>query len=129
MVETLSCPLCFGATEDRRKCLQSIQRLRDADFPDLADDPLWQHRHRLTLQTGGKHSSDIAIYEEAVAEYLKQGKGVHAVRLRILIGELMGRETISFRERYAYTLERHIELLRAELEQAGLHERTTALVG
>ena len=125
MVEVLSAPLCFGG--DREKALQSVKRLRDEDYPELRSDPLWSQRQQLTFATGVKRNDDFNIYEEAVAEYLRQGKGVLAVRLRVLVGEMMWRETTSFRERYGYGLEKHRQLLRSEIEQAGLTDRLIAV--
>lgn len=125
MVEVLSAPLCFGG--DREKALNSVKRLRDGDYPELGSDPLWLQRQRLTFTTGVKRNDDFNIYEEAVAEYLHQGKGVLAVRLRVLIGELMWGETVSFRERYGYTMEKHRQLLRSEIEQSGLTARLVAV--
>jgi len=127
MIEVLSTPLCFGI--DRQKALHSVKRLKDEDYPELSADPLWSQRHKLTFATGVKHNDDFDIYEEAVAEYLRQGKGVLAVRLRTLVGELMWSETVSFRERYGYTLAEHRRRLRAEIEQAGLTLRLIAVAG
>ena len=124
MVEVLSAPLCFGT--DREKALQALKRLHDEDHPELQSDPLWSQRQQLTLATGVKRNDDFNIYEEAIVEYLRQGQGVLAVRLRVLIGELMWGETISFRERYGYTMEKHRQLLRSEIEQAGLTDRLIA---
>ena len=125
MLEVLSAPLCFGG--DREKALQSVKRLRDGDYPELASDPLWSQRQQLTFATGVKRNNDFNIYEEAVSEYLRQGKGALAVRLRVLVGELMWGETISFRERYGYSMEKHRQLLRSEIEQAGLMARLVAV--
>ena len=125
LVEGLGAPLCFGG--DRQKALQSVKRLRDGDHPELLDDPLWAQRQRLTFATGVKHNDDFIVYEEAIATYLNQGKGIRAVRLRMLVGELMWFETVSFRERYNYTFERHRQLLRDEMEQAGLTARLMVL--
>lgn len=122
--EAMGAPVCFGW--EREKALLSVRRLRDGDYPELASDPLWSQRQQLTFATGIKRNDDFNIYEEAVAEYLRQGKGVLAVRLRVLIGELMWGETISFRERYGYSMEKHRQLLRSEIEQAGLTDRLIA---
>ena len=125
LVEALGAPLCLGG--DRQKALQSVKRLRDEDYPELLDDPLWAQRQRLTLVTGVKRNDDLLVYEKAIATYLSQGKGILAVRLRMLVGELMWSETVSFRERYNYTFERHRQLLRDEIERAGLTARLVAL--
>ena len=124
MVEAMGAPLCFGW--ERGKALLSVKRLRDADYPELAGDPLWSQRRQLTFATGVKRNDDFNIYEEAIAEYLRQGRGVLAVRLRVLVAELMWGETISFRERYSYSMEKHRNLLRSEIEQAGLTDRLIA---
>ncbi len=121
LTEAMGAPVCFGW--EREKALLSVKRLRDGDYPELASDPLWSQRQQLTFATGVKRNDDFNIYEEAVAEYLRQGKGVLAVRLRVLVGELMWRETTSFRERYGYSMEKHRQLLRGEIEQAGLTDR------
>ena len=121
MVEVLTAPFCFGG--DREKALHSIKRLRNEDYPELESDPLWSQRHKLTFTAGVKYNDDFNIYEEAIVEYLRQGKGILAVRLRVLIGELMWNETISFRERYQYSMEKHLQMLRSEIDQAGLADR------
>ena len=124
LTEAIGTPLCFGW--EREKALLSVKRLRDGDHRELAGDPLWSQRQQLTFATGVKRNDDFNIYEEAVAEYLRQGKGVLAVRLRVLVGELMWGETTSFRERYGYTMEKHRQLLRSEIAQAGLTDRLIA---
>lgn len=124
LAEAMGAPLCFGW--EREKALLSVKRLRDSDYPELAGDPLWSQRQQLTFATGVKRNDDFNIYEEAIAEYLRQGRGVLAVRLRVLVAELMWGETISFRERYSYSMEKHRNLLRSEIEQAGLTDRLIA---
>ncbi len=126
MVEALSAPLCLG--KGREGVLQAVKRLHDEDYPELQSDPLWSHRHTLTFATGVKSNSDFGIYEEAILEYLHQGKGILAVRLRVLIGELMWSETVSFRERSDYSMEKHRRLLKDNIAAAGLTARL-AVVG
>ena len=70
MVEVLSAPICFGINRD--KALLSVKRLRDEDYLELQSDPLWSQRQQLTFATGVKRNDDFNIYEEAIAEYLRQ---------------------------------------------------------
>jgi tetratricopeptide (TPR) repeat protein len=126
MVEVLSSPICFGLGYGK-ECLHWLQRLSDADFPELTHDPMWIQRHQITLESGVKYNNDFHLYEEAISEYLRQGDGIRAVRLRVLVGELMWRETLAFQDRYKYSGKRHAELLRENLKQAGLSKRLPAV--
>lgn len=125
LLEALSSPQCFGA--DRERLLKEAQRIPDESAPALREDPLWARRARLRFKTGEKRSDDPALLEEAIAAYLAAGDGVRAVRLRVLHGERMWTEAISFQERYGFTLAKHLETLRAELTRAGLGARLAAL--
>ena len=125
LMETITSPLCFGARE-RRKLLNWLQRMPDDAYPDCVD-PLWQRRSQLTFAEAVKENDDYRVFEQLLNEYHRIGMGVRAVRLRLLTGELMGHETVSFRERYAWTGEKFRSLLTADLERAGLHCRLVAV--
>ena len=49
------------------------------------------------------------------------------MRLRVLYGELMESETISFRERKGFTWGKHRDTLRRDCERARLADRLDAL--
>jgi hypothetical protein len=122
----ISSPLCFGGGYDLRvKCLKTLQGMQD----DLVtgDDVLWRERRRLTFRTGVKQNDDFHIYEDAIEESLATGSGTRAIWLRMLIGELMAMETVSFQQRYDWTPPKHREDLRRDLLRAGLSVRATAL--
>src|SRR5258708_25376910 len=87
MLEVLSAPRCFGPGRDA--CLRWLQQYSDEDFPELTDGPLWRQRHALTFETGVKYNTDFLIYEDAIQDYLRSGKAIFAVRLRILVRDLM----------------------------------------
>jgi len=53
--------------------------------------------------------------------------GTRAVWLRMLVGELMSMETMSFQERYGWTPTKHREDLRRDLLWAGPSARLLAL--
>jgi hypothetical protein len=127
LMEAITSPRCFGAW-DRKKLLHWLQRLGD-DACSACDDPLWRRRHDLTFVDGVKEKDDYRVFEELAEEYHRLGMGVRAVRLRILTGELMGHETVSFRERYGWTDEKYQSLLKADLRRAGLHQRLVATSG
>lgn len=125
-VEAIGSPLAFGPLK-RLETLNWLKRLKDDAFPNLAEDPLWRERHQLTFETGEKTSGDFEVYERAVQTYLEQGRGDRAVRLRILIGELIWAEATPFRERMGYTLEVHLARLRENLARGGFERRLESL--
>ena len=119
-------PLCFGGHHLHTDALQWLKRLDDAAHPDCSD-PFWRRRRLFSLQTGVKHSPDVALYEEVLADYRSRDDGIRAVRVRLLLGEIMTRETTSFRDRHGWTPESHRSLLAADLRAAGLHDRLPTL--
>lgn len=125
LMEAITSPRCFGAC-DRKKLLNWLQRLGDDTCPDSVD-PLWKRRNDLSFVQGIKEKDDYYVLEELVGEYHRMGLGIRAVYLRILTGELMHSETISFRERNGWTAERYQLLLKADLEKAGLQNRLPAM--
>jgi len=92
-----------------------------------ADDVLWRERRRLTFRTGVRENDDIQIYEDAITAYLASGAGARAVWLRMLVGEVMSRETVSFQERYGWTRAKQREDLIHDFLAAGLSARIPAL--
>jgi len=125
LMEAITSPRCFGAP-DRTKLLNWLQRLGD-DAGAASDDPLWKRRHELTFVEGVKEKDDYRVFEALIEEYHRLDRGVRAVRLRILTGELIGRETVSFRERQNWTDEKWRSLLRSDLQRAGLHQRLATI--
>jgi tetratricopeptide (TPR) repeat protein len=125
MMQALTAPICFGAG-DRKRLLGALQRMNDAARP-AEDDPLWDRRSELTFSDGVKEKHDYTVFEELIAAYHERGLGVRAIRLRILAGELMGHETISFQERQHWDWNEYWRKLRADLETAGLADRVVCL--
>ncbi len=125
LLVAISSPLCFGGYDLRLRCLKALQRMEDGAF--TGGDVLWRERQRLTFRTGVKQNDDFRIYEEAIEAYLAAGEGTHAVWLRMLVGELMSMETISFQERYGWTHTKQRQDLQRDLPQAGLTTRLAAL--
>jgi hypothetical protein len=126
LLASISSPLCFSGGYDLRlKCLRALQGMKD----DLVTggEVLWRERRRLTFQTGVKQNDDFRLYDEAIEAYLAAGAGTRAVWLRMLVGELMEMEAISFQERYGWTPTKHREDLRHDLLRAGLSARVPAL--
>ena len=125
VVNCLTSPLAFGHF-DRLKCLSWFKRLpHDGDAADA--DPLWLRRERLTFAEGVRDHGDYEVYAEAIEHYHEQGLSIRAVRLRVLYGELMGGETVSFRERKGLRWADYWADLRRDCERAGLHDRLDAL--
>jgi hypothetical protein len=122
MLEAGTAPLAFGSRELREQCFRWLRAAPDLALPDCRD-PLWLRRRELTLAEAVRWNDDYLVYEDAIAAYHELGWGVRAVRLRVLVGELMGLETVSFRERYGWTFEGHAEKLAADLARAGLPPR------
>jgi len=124
MMQALTSPICFGAT-DRKKLLNWLQRMGNDVYS--GPDPLWHRRSQLTFAEGVYANDDYRVFEELIAEYHRMGMGVRAVRLRVLAGELMGRETVSFQERANWTGTKFRTQLEADLERAELHGRLVAV--
>jgi tetratricopeptide (TPR) repeat protein len=125
MLHVLRCPPCFGG--EAPKCLHWLQRYRDDEFPHLADDPLWQARHRITFKTGVTHNDDYLIYRDAIAWYMNAGKFFEGITLRLTYAALMQGETHPFQERYGFTMSGHLQQLKADFLRAGLEERANAV--
>lgn len=125
LMEAITSPRCFGA-RDRKKLLGWLQRFGD-DAVAAHYDPLWARRADLTFADGVKEKGDYQVLDELIEAYHNLGMGVRAVRLRILTGELMHFETVSFRERQGWTVEKYRLLLRADIERAGLTRRLVAV--
>lgn len=128
MLQAISSPFCFTGYEARRQCLAWLKQMPDEVLPGDSD-PLWQNRHKLTFQTGVKQNDDFRIYAEAVEAYHVQGDGHRAIRLRMLIGELMQMETTAFQGRYGWSQQGHLEQLKQEIKRAGVTERLGFLPG
>lgn len=128
LLVSISSPLCFSGGYDLRlKCLRALQGMKDDLVTEADDDVLWRERRRLTFQTGVKQNDDFRLYDEAIEAYLAAGVGTRAIWLRMLVGELMSLETISFQERYGWTPTKHREDLQRDLLRAGLSVRVQAL--
>jgi hypothetical protein len=95
-------------------------------YPDCTD-PLWKRRGELTFAEGVYEKEDYRVFEELIDDYHLHGMGVRAVRLRVLAGELMGRETVFFQERAGWTGLKFRTQLKADLKGAGLHGRLVAV--
>lgn len=142
MLDTIRSPLAFrGAsfwaetflptenvnrTDFRRKCLLWLQASSSTD-PVVADDPLYQARHRLTFANGVKEHGDYLVYDEVIEAYLKQERCLDAVRLTMTYGELMMCETTPFRERSGFTLSGYRARLKLVFQQAKLMDRLVFL--
>lgn len=124
LMQAITSPRCFGAW-DRKKLLNALQRLDGAGA--VSGDPLWKRRHDLTFAEGVKEKDDYRVFDELIEEYHRLGMGVRAVHLRILTGELIGSETVSFRDRQGWTTRKYQSLLSADLQRAGLHLRLVAV--
>ena len=126
LLDMICAPLCFGrGYEARLKSLRALQRLPDELVSD--DDVLWRQRRSLTFRTGVKANDDFLLYEEAIAAYLSAGHARRAVWLRMLVGELLALESVSFQERYGWTQEKHRGDLARDLLAAGFSARLTML--
>ena len=125
MIQAICCPLVFFDLSLRAQVLSWLQRIPDQ--PQFREDPMWSNRKKLTFDIGVKTNDDFIIYEDAINEYLRQGKGIQAIRLREAMNDLMNVETLAFRERYNYSDERHKELLIENLRQAGLEDRIASV--
>lgn len=115
---------CFGPPAERPLNWLAKQE----ELPErFADDPLCLQRHRLHLDFGGtKLNPAYPILDEAISVYGEQGRFVEAVTLLQTYGMLMWSETVSFQERYGFTLAGHASRFDALIEAAGLPDRRSA---
>jgi hypothetical protein len=126
LLDVICAPLCFGrGYEARLKSLRALQSLPDELVS--GDDVFWRQRRSLTFHTGVKENDDLLLYEEAIAAYLAAGHGRRAIWLRMLVGELLSLETVSFQGRYGWTLEKHQVALTRDLVAAGFSARLPML--
>jgi hypothetical protein len=126
LLVAISTPLCFGGGDEvRLKCLRSLQGMQDELI--TTGDVLWRERRRLTFRTGVRESDDFRIYEDAIAAYLAAEEGRRAIWLRMLVGELMLGQTVSFQERYGWSRAKQRQDLTRDLMLAGLSARIPAL--
>lgn len=143
MIAALSSPMIFwGGTwwaEDhlpservlrhdyRKKFLYWLRQARPDEASELADHPLFAARGRLTFASGVTTNDDYPILDESIGMLIDSGRALDAVRLAMLYGELMGTETVSFKERYAFTEETQKARLLRTFVAAGLDERAELL--
>lgn len=126
LLVAISTPLCFGGEDEvRLKGLRGLQGMKDDLVP--ADDVVWRERRHLTLRTGVRENDDFRIYEDAISACRATRAGTRAIWLRMLVGELMSRETVSFQERYGWTRAKQRQDLARDLQRAGLSARIPAL--
>jgi hypothetical protein len=127
--ETYLPPERVNRQDYRRKCLLWLQKTRPEQAGSVADDPLFRERNRLTFAYGVTTNDDFLIYDEAVEAYVEQGRAVDAIRLVMVYGELMMRETTPFRERYQFTPAAYRQRLLRLFRAAKLEERISFLEG
>jgi tetratricopeptide (TPR) repeat protein len=100
LLAIISPPSLGGADS---KALQWLARQKQCP-ENLAEDPIWQNRLKLSFRFGGtKTNDDYLILQAAVDEYRAANRGVEACTLMQCYGELMYRETVSFQERYHFS--------------------------
>lgn len=140
MIATIRCPLCFrGASfwadtylptdhvnrqDFHKKCFHWLQQTRSAPSHEIADDPLFQARGRLTFASGVTTNDDYLVYDEVIDAYVRLGRTIEAIQLGMRYGELMMGETTPFRERYCFTTARHRIRLRQLFHAANLADRS-----
>ncbi len=106
-LRTLRSPLAFGS--DARQALRWLKAQEDCPV-SLADDPLWLRRNELEWNFGGvETNSTYGVLADAIESYKSCGNAVATVSLMQVYGELMSRETISFRERSGFDTSKHVD--------------------
>jgi hypothetical protein len=117
-------PPCFGgASADALTWLR-----RQTQCPDeFVGDPLWRRRNELQFKFGGtKENPEYVVLQSLIAEYRNAGSGTLAMLLLQTYGELMRRETVSFRERYGFSIESHIDAQLRLGDELGIDRRMRA---
>ncbi len=78
--------------------------------PQLADDPIWRRRERLTMRFGGVAENDqYQLLRDAIDEYLDQARYIPAMTLMQTYAQHMGRETGSFQERNEFQAQEYVD--------------------
>ncbi|MBI3469600.1 MAG: tetratricopeptide repeat protein [Planctomycetes bacterium] len=111
----------------RKKSLDMLKRLPTRQQDAVADDPLFAVLGRLSFAYGVKNNDDYGLYEQVINSYLEAGRPLDAILLWMLYGELMGFETVSFRERYGFSEQTFGERLFSLFQAAGLKRRALLL--
>ena len=97
-IQAIISPPSFGGPP-----LKAVQWLRAQALPAGERDPIWRACGQLTFQFGGsKENADYPVLLAAIATYEEQGNYRCASTLMQTYAELMGAETVSFQQRYAF---------------------------
>ena len=97
-IQAIISPPSFGGPP-----LKAVQWLRAQALPAGESDPIWRACGQLTFQFGGsKENADYPVLLAAIDTYLEQGNYRGASTLMQTYAELMGAETVSFQQRYAF---------------------------
>jgi hypothetical protein len=109
-IRAVRSPPSLGRGADLKKTWGWLSRQSRAP-EDLADDPIWLNRTALAVPPrGGTKRSDVYLaLAEAADGYSTRGDTCAALSLWQAYGEFIWGETISFQERYGFTLESHQE--------------------
>lgn len=109
-LRVLRSPLAFGP--DAKQALRWFKTQKDCPGT-LAGDPLWLRRNELEWNFGGvETNSTYGVLADAIESYRNCGNAIATVSLMQVYGELMSRETISFRERSGFDTSKHVDNLR-----------------
>lgn len=110
---------------DLRKIWAWVSR-QSSGPDDLADDPIWLRRAALAAPpAGGTKQNDVyLVLAEAAGGYSARGEISAALSLWQTYAEFMWAETVSFRERYGFTVAAHQERQRSleARQHTGLRE-------
>ena len=110
-------PISFGW---RDMAVVRWLQLQESCPDDVASDPIWTNRKRMTGRYGGtKENDNYLVFNEAIQCYVEMDDDWTAIVLSITYGELMCRETVSFQERYGFDKKQYIPNLRALIQRVG----------
>lgn len=116
-LKSIISPPSFGWMDDH---LVPWLKIQESCPNDVALDPIWTNRNRLIGRYGGtKENENYLVFDEAIQCYVEIGESWKAIVLSITYGELMCRETSSFRARYGFEREMFLPNLRALIRQVG----------
>jgi hypothetical protein len=99
-IQAIISPSCFGAPPTQIANWLASQTNCSSE---LASNPIWINRERLTLKFGGvKENDQYRILRDAIDIYLGNSMFVSAMTLMQTYAQMMYSETVSFRERYNF---------------------------
>lgn len=116
-IDALASPFYFS--KEKEKAIKMISSYKDDCLYDT-QDPIWKRRHSLKMNDEEKNPHFFQMFNEIIEEYMDRKEYRRAISLRIYLGALAHKNERLCRR---YSLKDHQQLLRQNLEMAGMEKR------